>query len=370
MTEPIRILHIVQRMEAGGSQALLMNIYRNIDRTKIQFDFLVEYEEKQFYDDEIESLGGKIYRTSVREDFNILKFQKYLHDFFVSHPEYKVIHVHAYTIGVFCLKAAKDAGIPVRIAHSHNNGIVHDKAYPIKFLLKKLYPLYATDLFACSEEAGKYFFGKRKYSVLKNGIDSQKFKANHDIRTRVRRDLNLRDEELVVGNIGRLHPQKNQCYLLHIFKFLHQLHPNSTLLIVGTGELESALKKECTSLGINDSVRFLGNRKDIPRLEQAFDVLAMPSQFEGLGIVAIESQAAGIPTLCSTGFAPDVEITPLVRRKDLGDSPESWARAILELSRSPLRHTDTSQAIVDSGYDIGSIAPKMQEYYINKFLNK
>ena len=129
MGEPIRVLHILQRMEAGGTQALLMNIYRKIDRTKVQFDFWVVYKEKQFYDDEIESMGGHVYKLSFREDLNLPKFQKDLKNFFKQHHEYQIVHCHAYTIGYFCLKAAKKAGIPVRIAHSHNNETVHDTNY-------------------------------------------------------------------------------------------------------------------------------------------------------------------------------------------------------------------------------------------------
>ncbi len=139
MGEPIRVLHILQRMEAGGTQALLMNIYRKIDRTKVQFDFLVVYKEKQFYDDEIEKMGGHVYKLSFREDLNLPKFQKDLAVFFAQHHEYKIVHCHAYTIGYFCLKAAKKAGIPVRIAHSHNNETVHDIKYLPKLFMQRMF---------------------------------------------------------------------------------------------------------------------------------------------------------------------------------------------------------------------------------------
>ena len=182
MGEPIRVLHILQRMEAGGTQALLMNIYRKIDRTKVQFDFLVVYKEKQFYDDEIEKLGGHVYKLSFREDLNLPKFQKDLADFFAQHHEYKIVHCHAYTIGYFCLKAAKKAGISVRIAHSHNNETVHDVKYLPKLLMQRMFTKNATDLFACSEEAGKYLFKDKPFQVLKNAIDSQNFIADVDTR--------------------------------------------------------------------------------------------------------------------------------------------------------------------------------------------
>ncbi len=367
MSEPIRVLHVLQRMEAGGTQSLLMNIYRNIDRTKVQFDFLVEYKEKQFYDDEIESLGGRVYRTSVREDLNVFNFYNTLRHFFANHHEYKIVHVHPFTIGYFCLRAADKAGIPVRIAHSHSNGLVRNGAYVVKRGLQKIYPWHATDLFACSEEAGTYLFRDRQFNVLNNGIDVQQFKANDTTRAMMRHELGVADDELVIGNIGRLHPSKNQKFLLHVFKALREHRSNSTLLIVGNGDLKQELKEERDALGLHENVRFLGNRSDIAKLEQAFDVLVMPSQFEGLGIVAIESQAAGIPTVASTGFPEDVEITPLLIRKELSDSPESWAEAVLKQINNPLRHTNTSQAIIDAGYDIKRIAKQMQQFYLGKY---
>lgn len=170
MGEPIRVLHILQRMEAGGTQALLMNIYRKIDRTKVQFDFLVVYKEKQFYDDEIEKMGGHVYKLSFREDLNLPKFQKDLAVFFAQHHEYKIVHCHAYTIGYFCLKAAKKAGIPVRIAHSHSNAAVHDVKLPLKLIMQKLFTRYSTDLFACSEEAGKFAFKGKKFGIVQNKV--------------------------------------------------------------------------------------------------------------------------------------------------------------------------------------------------------
>ena len=234
MGEPIRVLHILQRMEAGGTQALLMNIYRKIDRTKVQFDFWVVYKEKQFYDDEIESMGGHVYKLSFREDLNLPKFQKDLKNFFKQHHEYQIVHCHAYTIGYFCLKAAKKAGIPVRIAHSHNNETVHDIKYLPKLFMQRLFTLNATDLFACSEEAGKYLFKDKPFRVLKNAIDSQQFIANENTRREVRQELGL-ENKFVVGHVGRLHPQKNHDFLIDVFAEIKKKQPDAELILVGTG---------------------------------------------------------------------------------------------------------------------------------------
>lgn len=366
MTKPIRVLHILQRMEAGGTQALLMNLYRNIDRSKVQFDFLVEYKEKQFYDDEIESLGGRIFRTSVREDFNVPGFISFLKKLFIEHPEYKIVHVHAFTIGYFCLRTAKKAGVPVRIAHSHNNETVYDGKYILKRIMQRLYTVHANELFACSREAGKYLFNDKEFNVLKNAIDSASFIADESVRKSVRKELSLGDE-LVVGSVGRLHPQKNQKFLLEVFRQVCEQRPDAILLLVGTGPLENELKEETRRLGLQANVRFLGNRRDMPRLYQGLDVFAMTSLFEGLGIVAIESQAAGIPTVCSDGFPPDVEVSPLAVRMKLSDSAKEWAKAILKAAENPDRHKDMQSYIINAGFDVKESAEKLQSFYIDRY---
>lgn len=365
MNKPVRVLHVLQRMEAGGTQTLLMNIYRKINKEKIQFDFLVEYPEKQFYDDEILQMGGKIYYTNVRETFDVLKFEHELKRILKEHPEYKLIHVHAYTIGYFCLKTAKKCGVPVRIAHSHNNETVHDIKWIFKLGMQKLYTLYATDLFACSEEAGKYLFKNKKFKILTNAIDSSKFIANMDIRNSVRREL-LIENDFVVGHVGRFHSQKNHKFLIEVFKEIKERKRNAKLLLVGSGPLEEEIKKKIHEMSLNDSVVFLGNRKDMDRIYQAMDVFVFPSLFEGLGIVAIEAQAAGIPVVCSEGLPPDAKVSPLYKKMNLADSKEKWANEAIEIAKNPLSHTNMQQYIIDAGYDMSSIALEMQNYYLQK----
>lgn len=365
MSKPVRVLHILQRMEAGGTQTLLMNIYRKIDRDKVQFDFLVEYPEKQFYDDEILQMGGKIYYTNVRETFNILKFEYELKKILKEHPEYKLIHVHAYTIGYFCLKTAKKCGIPVRIAHSHNNETVHDKKWIFKLGMQKLYTLYATDLFACSEEAGKYLFKNKKFRVLTNAIDSSKFIANQDIRNSIRREL-LIETDFVVGHVGRFHSQKNHRFLIEVFKEIKERRNNAKLLLVGSGPLEDEIKKQIHEMNLDGSVVILGNRKDMDKIYQAMDVFVFPSLFEGLGIVAIEAQAAGIPVICSEGLPPETEVTPLYKKLKLTDSKEKWAEETLKIADHSLCHTNMQQCIIEAGFDMNSTALEMQNYYLKK----
>ena len=369
MEEPIRILHILQRMEAGGTQALLMNIYRKIDRTKVQFDFLVVYKEKQFYDDEIEKMGGHIYKLSFREDLNLPKFQKELADFFTQHHEYKIVHCHAYNIGYFCLKAANKAGIPVRIAHSHNNETVHDIKYLPKLFMQRIFTKNATDLFACSEEAGKYLFKDKPFQVLKNAIDSQNFIADADTRNEIRKELGLKDK-FVVGHVGRLHPQKNHNFLIDVFAEIKKKKSDAELILVGTGPLEEKVKSKVAEKGLSDCVHFLGNRKDMHRIYQAMDVFVFPSLFEGLGIVAIEAQAAGIPTVCSEGLPPETNISPIYRKLLLREGPVKWCDVILEMKNSPYAHMNMEQYVIDAGFDMNVTAKYMQEFYLDRWGNR
>lgn len=366
MGEPIRVLHILQRMEAGGTQALLMNIYRKIDRTKVQFDFLVVYKEKQFYDDEIEKMGGHVYKLSFREDLNLPKFQKDLADFFAQHHEYQIVHCHAYTIGYFCLKSAKKAGIPVRIAHSHSNAAVHDVKLPLKLIMQKLFTIYSTDLFACSEEAGKFAFKGKKFGIVQNAIDSQKFIADANIREEIRKALRV-ERKFVVGHVGRMQPEKNHDFLIDVFAEIKKKKSDAELILVGTGPLKEKVKSKVAEKELSDCVHFLGNRKDMNRIYQAMDVFVFPSLFEGLGIVAIEAQAAGVPIVCSEGLPPETDITPIYRKLLLSDGEEKWANAALEMAQNLKAHTNMQQYVIDAGFDMDATAKYIEGFYLNRW---
>ena len=364
MSNPIRILHIVQRMEAGGTQAFLMNLYRNIDRSKIQFDFLVEYEEKEFYDNEIISLGGKIYYTNFRKTLNVIKFKKTLSNILKEHPEYKIVHIHATAIGKICTDVAKKCGVKTIIAHTHNNSAVKDWKYYPKILLRKLYTNGPTDFFACSEDAGRYTFKNKKFTVVYNAIDIDKFLFKQEIREEFRKELNIEDK-FVIGNIGRLHEQKNQSFLIDVFYEIQKKKDNAILLIVGKGPLENELKEKVSNLGINNKVYFLGNRKDIDRIYQGIDVFALPSLFEGLGIVAIEAQVSGLSVIASTGVAKEANITSNIQNIDLKDSIDIWAETIC---RSNVKNRNSVEKLVrNSKFDVKNSAKFLQEFYLKKY---
>lgn len=364
MSNPIRILHIVQRMEAGGTQSFLMNLYRNIDRSKVQFDFLVEYEEKEFYDDEIISLGGKIYYTNFRKTLNVIKFKRTMSDILKNHPEYKIVHIHATAIGKICTDVARKCGVKTIIAHTHNNSAVKDWKYYPKILLRKLYINGPTDFFACSEDAGRYTFKNKKFTVIYNAIDIDKFLFKQEVRENVRKELNIEDK-FVIGNIGRLHEQKNQSFLIDVFYEIQKNKDNAILLIVGKGPLENELKEKVSNLGINNKVYFLGNRKDVERIYQGMDVFVLPSLFEGLGIVAVEAQVSGLPVVASTGVAKEANITHNIKNIDLNDSIDVWEEAICKTNVESRRSVEN--IVRNSKFDVKNNAKFLQEFYLKKY---
>lgn len=366
MDQPIRVLMINYKMQCAGIEAFIMNMYRNIDKSKVQFDFLVHYTEHQFYDDEIESLGGKIYRLSIREDNNFIKYIKELRSFFTSHPEYKIVHGHMESFGIFYLKASKNAGVPVRIAHSHiaqsNKGVKG----AVKKLLNLSFNTYATDLFACSNVAGEFLFGKATpFTIFNNAIDMKRFIFNSAIREDTRKELNLQDNNFVIGHVGRFNTQKNHEFVIEIFSAIYTKDRSAVLLLIGEGELVERIKKKVEFLGLLNNVKFLGVRKDVDRLYQAMDIFILPSLFEGLPVSGIEAQAAGLKCIFSDAVTRQTTMTENTEYYELDLMPNRWADEILKWKNGYDR-IDTSVSIRRAGYDIKDQAAKLQKFYLEK----
>ncbi|WP_186576556.1 glycosyltransferase family 1 protein [Aquibacillus kalidii] len=364
MGKTIRVLMINYKMQCAGIESFIMNMYRNIDRTKVQFDFLVHYKERQFYDDEIEELGGKIYRLSVREDNNFIKYKKDLKNFFSMHPKYDIVHGHMESFGKFYLKAAKDAGVPIRIAHSHiaqrNSGL---KGF-IKNYLNKSFKTYSTELFACSDAASNYAFGDdAEVTIYNNAIDSERFKYNATIRERVRYELGL-ENKFVIGHIGRFNTQKNHSFLIDVFQAVHAKEPNAVLLLIGEGDLEPKIKAKVKYLKLTNSVLFIGIRRDVERLYQGMDLFILPSLFEGLPVSGIEAQAAGLKCVFSDNVTRQTTITKNTEYLSLSENVNTWANEILKLKDGYIR-VDESNSILESGYDIKKQAESLQNFYID-----
>lgn len=365
MKNSIRILHVLGGLNMGGAETMVMNIYRKIDRTKIQFDFVVHTDEKCNYNDEIHSLGGKIYSIPKYNGTNHIEYKKEWNKFLKYHPEYKIIHGHVRSTASIYLRIAKKHGLTT-IAHSHSTSSGNGVSAIIKNIMQ--YPLrYIADyMFACSQSAGEWLFGKRackreNFYIVNNAIDSTCYRFDKAIRNETRKEFQL-DNKYVVGHVGRFHSSKNHEFLINIFKHIYRKDNNSVLMLIGEGEMLSAIKKKVYDLKLTEGVIFTGVRSDIPNLMQAMDVFVFPSLFEGLGVAAIEAQAAGLQCFVSDKIPREAHITNLIESLPLECSAKKWANKILQ-TKQVKEHRDMSLEIVGAGYDIKQNTKKLTDFY-------
>jgi glycosyltransferase involved in cell wall biosynthesis len=362
----IRVLQVVTHMNRGGLETMLMNYYRQIDRSRVQFDFLTHRPYDGDYGEEIKRLGGQIYHLPTLNPLDP-HYRKVLDTFFKEHREYRVIHVHQDCMSAVILKAAKRNGVPCRIAHSHGASQEKDFKYPIKLFCRHFISRYATELMACSEKAGEWMFCGAPFSVLNNAIDAEKYRYDREKRAQVRKELGMTDDQLVVGHVGRIDPPKNHPFIVEVFECLTKLEPDARLLLVGNdkgkcGDEIHALVKE---KGLEDSVVFAGVQEDVSGYLQAMDVFLFPSLWEGLSLASIEAQAAGLSVLISDQVSIECRKTELVQVMSLQEPAERWAEKILETIRDTAR-TDTLQLIQDAGFDIREQAKKLEDIYLQR----
>ena len=357
----IRVLQVVTNMDRGGLESMLMNFYRHIDREKIQFDFLVHCQERAAFDDEIETLGGRIYHLPRLVPWS-KSYLSALNRFFDEHTGYKVVHVHQDCLSSVILKAAKQHDVPVRIAHSHSANQDKNLKYPIKLWYKRSIPEYATNLFACGKDAGDWMFGGASYQIINNAIDVAAYTYGSTKRQEMRRQLGL-ENEFTIGHVGRFNQPKNHPFLLDIFAALLKKEPDAVLLLVGGGADMPKIQAKVQELGIAERVRFLGVRSDVADLMQAMDVFVFPSLYEGLPVTMVEAQASGLPCIISDKVPPECILTDgLVNIMPLSVRPEAWAEKILTMRAVP--RTDRREEIAAHGFDISTEAVKLQEFYI------
>ena len=359
----IRVLHVVTYMGRGGLETMLMNYYRHIDRSKVQFDFLVHREFEADYDEEIKSLGGRIYHVSRLVPWS-RRYKAELRRFFRTHPEYKIVHVHQDCLSSVALQCAKDCGIPVRIAHSHNSN--QDKN--IKYLFKRYYmrkiPETATELFTCGKAAGDWMFGGKAYQLLPNAIAAEKYIYEEEKAKKIKKELDL-EKNIVIGHIGRFNPQKNHKFLIDIFEKCFEKNQKVRLMLIGDGEGRKEIENKVKERGLQDNVIFMGVRKDVPELLQAMDVFVFPSLYEGLPVTMIEEQAAGVPAVISNRVSEECIITKdLVKVEGLEETPEQWADKILKQAK--INKSDRNEEIKKAKYDVETTAKWLEEYYLKK----
>lgn len=355
-------------MNRGGIESYMMNYYRNFDREKIQIDFIVHNAGGcGYYDDEIKKLGGNIYVLPQKSKHPIT-YTSLLKNI-LKNNNYKIIHTHMDAMGTWVLKIAKECGIPIRIAHSHNTQ--HLTTNPLKLFFleqaRKKINLYATHRMACSEAAGNWLFGNAPYQIIRNAIDLNKFIFNSSVRENVRKEWGIKEHEFLIGHVGRFDTQKNHTFLIDTFYKIHQKLPNTKLMLIGEGILMPNIKEKVEKLGLKDNIIFTGSRNDANLFYNAFDLFVLPSLFEGLGIVAIEVEINGCTTYLSNKIPQDAQIAHNVSFLPLDTIV--WTNKIIEyISKNDIRQGAMFD-IYKSGYDIRTEAQKLQNIYLDLWKN-
>ena len=377
MTEhaPLRVLVLDTVMDRGGAETMMMNYLRHFDRSKVIYDFLVNRDYRAAYEDEIEALGGRIYRMCPMYPQYFGRYKREFRNFLEQHTEYRIIHSNLEERSYFPLRIAAEKGIPVRIAHAHNR--------PVGFNLKSIFreyfrmrlPKYVTHMFACGTEAGDWLYGEKNRDRViqqRNAIDTSAYRYDASIATQVREEFGVTDSgTFVLGHVGRFFPQKNHTFLIDIFAEVHKRHPNSVLWLVGGGELNDALKNQIKAkvddFGLSDAVEFLGVRGDVNRLLQGMDSFILPSLYEGLPVTMIEAQASGLPCTISDRVPEQCDVTGNVQIIGLNATPAEWAKRILDqhAEYAGTNRTEGAGKVTKAGFDIKANAEWLQRFYVD-----
>lgn len=364
MSEPKRVLQVLTIMNQGGAETMVMNYYRAIDRSKVQFDFLVHRQERGVYDDEIKQLGGRIFRALPIRPWSYLSYFRWLDAFFAEHQEFVAIHSHIQENSGFVFKYAQKHGIYNCIAHSHIADLGFDYKYLFREFGKRYVQKYATRKLSCGEDAGRFLYGERKFANFNNAIDAERFRFSPAIRVEVREELGLCEDTFVLGSVARFGYQKNHSFMLEIMKELSKKHSDCRLLLVGGGEEEQAIRERVSQLDLEKKVLFLGLRKDIYRVSQAFDIFLMPSLFEGLPVSVIEAQTAGLKCVLSDTIDKKVDLTGNIIFLPLANGAEAWADKLIE--QIGYERKDTAALIINAAYDVKSNLETLYSIYLGR----
>ena len=360
--KPIIVAQIMGKWVGGGVESVIMNYYRHLDHSKVQFDFICDEDSTRISYDEIKKLGGRVFLVPKYQ--NLPKYLKVLEKLFKEN-QYRIVHSNINTLSVFPLYAAKKAGVPIRISHSHSTSNPKEwKRNFIKNILRPFSKRYATDYFACSEVAGRYLFGNKTFNrgevkIIHNAIDIDKFKFDEVARKKLRKELGIKDSTIVIGHVGRFVQQKNHTFLVDVFKEYHKKNPDSKLLLVGSGPLEDEIKKKVERLGLKDSVLFLGQRDDINKLYSVMDIFCLPSLYEGLPVVGVESQAAGLPIIFSNGVSHEAIIS---KNAKIVPTQETGAY-IKKMDEITQENKQRALASINENMSIKNEAPKLEAIY-------
>ena len=379
MSKAIRVLHVLGGTSLGGAESRIMDLYRQMDREEIQFDFLVHSSavrsfredaperEAQYYDEEIKQLGGHIYVLPKFKVYNYLTYKKAIQEFFKRHHEFRVVQGHMTSTAGIYLPIAKRYGIPITAAHARSAGVDRGlKGIATRILRIKLYK--KTDYcFACSALAGASVFGKKqtdegKVKIIYNAIDAEKYIYQPEKRKLMRKKLEV-EGKLVLGHVGRFAPPKNHSYLIEIFASLCGMREDVVLILLGDGPDRSAIEEKCSELGVREKVLFMGNCKQPEDYYQAFDIFLLPSLYEGLPGVLVEAQAAGLRCLVSDDVTREAQATDLVTYLDIEKPASVWADEILK--QAHYDRSNTYREVAKAGLDVKKQAEAYRYFYLN-----
>ncbi|MEG1848710.1 MAG: glycosyltransferase family 1 protein [Lachnospiraceae bacterium] len=368
MSEPIRVLQVLGGTTLCGAESRIMDIYRNIDRTVVQFDFMVHNQREDYYNEEIRQLGGHIYRVPRFRVINLYHYTKAWKRFFAQHKEYRAVHGHMTSTASFYLPIAKRSGVPVTIAHARSAGTDPGFKGKLTRCLRHALARKADYCLACSKEAGYAVFGKRamqqgQVQMIPNAIALEGYRFHEPTRKRLRQQYGL-EGHFVIGHVGRFHYAKNHTFLIEIFSEIVKKQDNAVLLLLGEGELMEQVREQAEAYGVLDRVIFAGSHGNISEYYQAMDYFVFPSHFEGLPGTVVEAQAAGLPCLLSDTITKEVCVTGLVTTMSLQTPAVAWAEEVVQ-HQDYHRGTDLS-LLQQQGFDVLVQAKRWESFYSGK----
>lgn len=364
MSEPIRVLQVFAALDSGGVSNFVMNLYREIDTTKIQFDFALTAGEKTLYDDEVLERGGRIFYCDTSKDV-AMNLRRILRE----EGPFQVVHSHVFFYSGLVLAEAKKAKVPIRIAHAHNAHTGESRSVPriaYERGMQMLIRSNATHMLGCSEKACRYVFGDKimkdpRAAVMPDGIDCDRFAFNPKVREQVRKEYGL-EEKYVIGHVGHFNPAKNHEKILSVFAEVCRRRDDAALLLVGDGELEQDVRNRTAELGLTDKVVFAGAHKDVERFYQAMDVFLFPSQYEGFGMAMIEAQASGLACVASDVVPEETSVIGSVEFYSLSVSDAEWAETVISFTED-YRFREKAKETVANLFDAKLTTAKMASIY-------
>lgn len=362
-----RVLQVTSKLFRGGAESFIMNVYRAMDPSAIQFDFLVFRSEREYYEDEIEHRGGNVYHVPVMEGANLLRRRQMLDAFFDEHYDYVAVHGHMAALGRDYLSSAARHGIGRRLSHSHVADFERTPRNIVKQAFQRGFGEYATKRLACSNAAGEFMYPGQSFEVVKNGIDVNRFAFDPERRAAFRRRFGFCDTDKVIGHVGRFELVKNHSFLIDSFALLSSMDPFCVLVLAGDGSLRKDIEKKVESMGLAGRVRFLGLIDDMSSFYDGVDCFVMPSLSEGLPFSAIEAQCSGLPCVLSDGISAEAAITDLVRYQSLQSDAGAWAAAIRDALVSGRSRRDAyAERVVDAGFSVTETAARLYELYLGR----